>query len=71
MRSDEAEAAISEKSDECLMDSFEAAEFLGVSIWWLVKHRRDGTGPKYIKIGRAVRYSKADLLDFIRNNTRS
>jgi predicted DNA-binding transcriptional regulator AlpA len=68
MRSDEAAAAISEKRDECLMESFEAAEFLGVSIWWLVKARSNGTGPKFIKIGRAIRYSKSDLLDFINSN---
>ncbi len=52
------------------MDSEEAAKFIGLSVWWLIKARSNGTGPNYIKIGRAVRYSKASLLDFIKHNTR-
>jgi predicted DNA-binding transcriptional regulator AlpA len=55
--------------DEALMDSQEAAKFIGLSVWWLLKARNKGSGPKYVKIGRAVRYSKASLLDFIQRNT--
>jgi predicted DNA-binding transcriptional regulator AlpA len=57
--------------DESLMNSTAAAKFIGLSVWWLVKARSNGTGPKFIKIGRAVRYSKASLLDFIKRNTRN
>jgi predicted DNA-binding transcriptional regulator AlpA len=57
-----------EAKHEPLLDSKAAATVLGVSHWWLLKARSNGTGPKFIKIGRAVRYSKADLLDFINNN---
>ncbi len=55
--------------DDALMNSAEAAKFIGLSVWWLAKARSNGTGPKFIKIGRAVRYSKAGLLDFIKRNT--
>ncbi len=55
--------------DVPLMTTKEAAKFIGLSIWWLVKARSTGAGPKYIKIGRSIRYSKASLLDFIDDNT--
>jgi predicted DNA-binding transcriptional regulator AlpA len=51
--------------DDALMNSAEAAKFIGLSVWWLVKARSNGTGPSFIKIGRAVRYSKFSLIDFI------
>jgi hypothetical protein len=55
--------------EDALMTTAEAARFIGVSVWWLVKARTNGRGPRYIKIGRAVRYSKNDLIDFIKCNT--
>jgi predicted DNA-binding transcriptional regulator AlpA len=39
----------------------EAAAYLNVSKSWLDKSRLDGTGPRYIKIGRRVCYDLADL----------
>jgi len=59
----------SSPQDDALMNSAKAAKFIGLSVWWLVKARSNGTGPKFIKIGRAVRYSRASLLDFIKRNT--
>ena len=56
--------------DDALMNSAEAAKFIGLSVWWLAKARGNGTGPKFIKIGRAVRYSKASLIEFIKRHTR-
>jgi len=47
--------------DQQLLDTAGAAKFIGLSVWWLVKARSNGTGPNFIKIGRAVRYSKARL----------
>ncbi len=55
--------------DDSVLNSAEAAKFIGLSIWWLAKARSNGTGPKYIRIGRAVRYSKASLVDFINRHT--
>jgi predicted DNA-binding transcriptional regulator AlpA len=56
--------------DDVVMNSAEAAKFIGLSVWWLAKARGKGSGPKFIKIGRAVRYSKASLMDFIKSHTR-
>lgn len=56
--------------DQQLLDTAGAAKFIGLSVWWLVKARSNGTGPNFIKIGRAVRYSKASLIDFIKRHTR-
>lgn len=56
--------------DDALLNSAEAAKFISLSIWWLAKARSNGTGPKFIKMGRAVRYSKSSLIDFINQHTR-
>jgi helix-turn-helix protein len=34
------------------------------------RERASGTGCRYIKIGRGVRYKRADLLDFIESHAR-
>ena len=39
----------------------DAARLLGLSGRTLEKHRTHGTGPRYRKLGRAVRYMQADL----------
>ena len=46
---------------ETLLDTAAAAERLGVSPSFLAKARMQGTGPRYRKLGRAVRYAQADL----------
>lgn len=38
-----------------------AASYLGLAESTLEKARVSGTGPKYLKLGRAVRYRIADL----------
>jgi predicted DNA-binding transcriptional regulator AlpA len=45
-----------------LIKPIEAAHFLGLSQGWLAKLRLTGNGPPYVKIGRQVRYRRADLL---------
>jgi predicted DNA-binding transcriptional regulator AlpA len=59
-----------EVQHDALMSTAESAEFLGVSVWWLVKARGNKNGPKFVKIGRSVRYSRNSLLEFIVSNTR-
>jgi predicted DNA-binding transcriptional regulator AlpA len=49
----------------------EAAKILKLSGSWLAKARMDGTGPKFVKFGRAVRYKKSSLLKFIQEQTRT
>lgn len=49
----------------------EAAEALGVRPCTLEAWRSRGTGPRYVKLGRAVRYRAADLDDYIESRTRT
>lgn len=53
-------------SHEPLMDNIQAAEFLGLSVSTLNKDRCCRTiGIPFVKMGRAVRYRKSDLIKFI------
>ncbi len=47
----------------------DAAMYLGISVKWMQQARCYGRGPKYVKIGRAVRYSVADLDAYIASRT--
>jgi excisionase family DNA binding protein len=49
-----------------LLTPKEAAQLLKVSESWLAKARMRGDGPPFIKIGRAIRYSEAALLQWMR-----
>lgn len=46
----------------------EAADYVGLSKSTLDKFRCYGTGPRYIKLGRAVIYSTNDLDDWVSEN---
>jgi predicted DNA-binding transcriptional regulator AlpA len=39
----------------------EAAQQYGMSVAWFQRRRWDGTGPSFMKVGRAVRYPRAEL----------
>jgi predicted DNA-binding transcriptional regulator AlpA len=56
---------------DLLLTPKEAAALLSVSPSWLAKSRLTGTGPPFIKIGRAVRYLESAVRDFIRARTRT
>ena len=43
----------------------EAAEYLRTSVSTLAKRRLYGEGPKFCRIGRAIRYRRADLDEFM------
>ena len=49
----------------------EAAKILSLSTSWLAKARMEGTGPGFVKFGRAVRYKQSSLLKFIQEQTRT
>jgi predicted DNA-binding transcriptional regulator AlpA len=53
-------------SDSELLTPKEAARFLRMSGSFLAKGRMRGDGPRYRKLSRAVRYSKSDLLDWLK-----
>jgi predicted DNA-binding transcriptional regulator AlpA len=48
----------------------QVAKLLGVSASWLAKSRLNGTGPRFIKIGRAVRYTMSAVREFILSRQR-
>jgi predicted DNA-binding transcriptional regulator AlpA len=50
-----------------LLREQEAAEVLGKSRFALREWRRRGYGPPVTKIGRTIRYSKAGLTDWLKN----
>lgn len=49
----------------------DAAIYLRVSRKFLETARCDGDGPPFIKIGRSVRYRRADLDEFMRAHQRT
>ena len=49
----------------------EAAEYLGLAQSTLNKWRCIGGGPKYLKMGKAVRYRMIDIQKWLKDNQRS
>lgn len=47
------------------VDEHKAAEMLGLRVPTLRKWRWAGTGPKFLKVGRLVRYRLSDLKEFL------
>lgn len=54
-----------------MLTTAEAAEMLRLSISFLMKARLKGDGPRFRKLGRAVRYSEADLVIYLKQNGRT
>ena len=54
---------------EKLFDQKAAAHLLGVSVRTLERHRVAGTGPRFARLGRLVRYRKCDLADWVEKNS--
>jgi predicted DNA-binding transcriptional regulator AlpA len=48
-----------------LLDTKQAAAYLGLAQITLAQWRQMDTGPPYVKLGRAVRYDVADLAHWI------
>ena len=53
-----------------LFDQKTAARLLGISVRTLERFRVAGTGPRYVRLGRLVRYRQQDLVDFVDRNLR-
>ena len=63
-------SAVKERSfQENLFSREQAAQYFGCSERMLDQYRAEKKGPKYIRMGRLVRYKKSDLDDFIKKNT--
>jgi excisionase family DNA binding protein len=53
-----------------LLTPKEAARLLKVSTSFLAKARMRGDGPPFIKVGRAVRYGEAALIQWMKSRNR-
>ena len=56
---------------DVLFDQKKAAHVLGLSVRTLERHRLAGTGPRYVRLGRLVRYRQQDIADFVERNLRT
>ncbi len=54
---------------ETLLTTQQAAWLLHVSRKTLERMRVEGRGPRFVKVGRAVRYRQSDLFTYITTNT--
>lgn len=54
-----------------LLSCAEAADFLTLSMSTLNKYRVHGGGPRFLKLGRAVRYARSDLEAWIDQSRRA
>lgn len=59
-----------EQHNRVVLEEGEAAQFLRVSIRTLQSWRVSGRGPRYIKLGRSVRYDRKTLIDWLDAQTR-
>jgi predicted DNA-binding transcriptional regulator AlpA len=55
---------------DALLTGRQAAALLRLSQRTMERHRAAGTGPRYIALGRAVRYRRRDLRDWIERSVR-
>ena len=53
-----------------LLTPKEAARLLKVSLSWLAKARMRGDGPPYSPVGRSIRYTEAELLQWTNSRRR-
>jgi predicted DNA-binding transcriptional regulator AlpA len=56
---------------EKLLNETEAASLLNLAVATLRRWRWAGYGPRFVKIGRAVRYDPAELRAYIQRQTRA
>jgi hypothetical protein len=55
---------------DSLATTAQTAAFLNCSEVLLERRRWDGTGIRYLKFGRSVRYKKSDVLDYLADKIR-
>jgi len=58
-----------ESQNDPLLETGTLAEQLDVRPVTLEKWRQNGTGPRYIKIGRLVRYRQSDVDQWLQSRT--
>jgi predicted DNA-binding transcriptional regulator AlpA len=50
---------------DSLLNQKQAARILGLSVRTLERYRITGTGPRYVRLGRLIRYRPNDLKEWI------
>lgn len=60
---------LSNTDPDALLTEAQAADFLSISMRTLQAWRVRGGGPVFVRAGRAIRYRRRDLLDWINANT--
>jgi predicted DNA-binding transcriptional regulator AlpA len=63
-------AAAENNKIDPLLHPAQVTKLLALSLSWLAKSRLNGTGPRFIKIGRAVRYAQSAVREFILSRQR-
>jgi predicted DNA-binding transcriptional regulator AlpA len=63
-------ASVKASTIDPLLHPKDAARRLNVSSSWLAKARLSGIGPRYVKIGRSVRYPESSLREYIKGQMR-
>lgn len=53
---------------QTILDQKRVASLLGISTRTLERYRVSGTGPRYVKLGKLVRYLKTDIDAWIEQN---
>lgn len=59
-----------ESNEEYLREK-RSGKYIGMSYGWMRKSRREGTGPAFARLGRAIVYRKKDLDAFIEDRLQS
>jgi predicted DNA-binding transcriptional regulator AlpA len=54
-----------------LLNPKQAARTVGLSVRTLERHRLAGTGPRYTRLGRLIRYRECDLAEWVRASLRT
>lgn len=62
-------ARATDLSDDALLTEDEAADVLRMSVRTLQAWRLKETGPAFVRVGRAIRYSRGDIRAWIKLNT--
>ncbi len=65
IRTDAVQKSEVEPSKSIILTTPQAARYLGLAVSTLNKWRCFGDGPKFLKLGRAVRYRREDLDAFV------
>jgi predicted DNA-binding transcriptional regulator AlpA len=56
---------------DSLLTQKDAARILGLSVRTLERHRLAGTGPRFARFGRLIRYRQNDLIEWVDGNLRN